>query len=219
MTTTFEAGRLYIPDTHSAACVGAYDIKVRPWGGQEAMILTSGLPQRATVYVPVPDFQQQCHANVLGHAFGRVERVRTVGRVFLVRPFGQCRRQPDAAPRRPSAEQQAKHQEHREYLQRVATERKPPLITQATAKKSWDLWLAVRKATGYSMAVPSAGTGPDGVMFYSWDKGEHHLEAEIFPDRDVEFFYRNRRTGELWGEDYAGRRVPDGLTEKLLLFV
>lgn len=69
------------------------------------------------------------------------------------------------------------------------------------------------------MPIPSAGTGPDGVMFYSWDKDQHHLEAEIFPDRDAEFFYRNRQTEDLWGEDYAGGPLPDGLLEKLLLFL
>jgi hypothetical protein len=111
------------------------------------------------------------------------------------------------------------HRVHREYLRRVSSDGRSPLITPATARKSWDLWLAVRNAVGSSMPVPSAATGPDGVMFYSWDNGEHHLEAEIFPDRDTEFFYRNRSTGELWGEDYSGGSLPAELLGMLKLFL
>jgi len=216
MTTTLEMEHPYVPDTQTSDRADIYDIEVRPSGSRDA-IPTSGL--WPTVYAPDPDFQQHVAANVSMQIFGLVDRSQPKGRVYLVRTLGQCPRQAKPTPLPIPIVQQAKHEEHRRYLQRVSTEGKPPPITRATAKKSWNLWLSVRKAIGPFLPIPSAGTGPDGIMFYSWDKGDHHLEAEIFPDRDMEFFYRNRRTGELWGEDYAGGDLPSGLLDKLSLFV
>ena len=217
MTTTFETG-VYIPDTHSSERTGIYDIEARHSGHREE-VLSSGLSQRPTVDATVPDIQQQFAAAVLEQIFGLVDRSQPRSRVYLVKSLGQCPRQAQPTPRPPIIKHQAKHEEHRQYLQRVSTEGKPPLIARVTAKKSWDLWLALRIAAGPRLPIPSAGTGPGGVMFYSWDKGDHHLEVEIFPNRDTELFYRNRRTGELWGEDYAGGALPTDLLAKLSLFV
>jgi hypothetical protein len=36
---------------------------------------------------------------------------------------------------------------------------------------------------------------------YSWSKAEHYLECEISGSGEIEFFYRNRKTGEDWGKD------------------
>jgi len=180
------------------------------------MIQTSALSPRPTEYALGQDFQQQSAIEVRTDIFGKIKG-RQVKQVYLV-SFGQ----PPAfapTPAPPSIEQHARHEQHKQYLQRVSTEGNPPPITRATARKSWDLWQAIRKAAGPSLPIPSAGTGPQGVMFYSWDKGDHHLETEIFPDRDTEFFYRNRQTGELWGEDYSGGALPAGLLEKFSLFV
>ena len=57
-------------------------------------------------------------------------------------------------------------------------------------------------------------------MFYSWDKGRHHLELEIIPGKVAEFFYRDRETGTLWGEDYTiGDVLPSEGVDKLELFI
>ena len=70
------------------------------------------------------------------------------------------------------------------------------------------------------MPVPAACTGPDGEMFYSWDRGHHHLELEIIPGKPAEFFYRNRETEELWGEDYiVGNALSAEAIHKLKLIV
>jgi hypothetical protein len=214
MKTMFEADLLYNPDTQAALIFGPFD-KVRPSATPQDAVLTSGLPQRESGFLPMSDFRQPYETK----GFGRLDRSQACGGGYLVRVVGHAQPQAEPPPRKASAAQKAKHLEHKQYLQRVSTEGSPPLITQATAKKSWDLWLAVRSAVGVSIPVPSAGTGPDGQMFYSWDKGIHHLEAEVFPDRAAEFFYRNRQTGELWGEDYAGGTLPDDLLAKLRLFL
>lgn len=115
------------------------------------------------------------------------------------------------------------HQEHLSYLKRVSTEGSPPLITRETAQAAWIAWiawLAVWQTSGEKMPIPSACTGPDGVMFYSWDKDRHHLELEIFPDKDAEFFYRDRETGEFWGEEYKiCGSLPNELAQYLPLFI
>ena len=88
----------------------------------------------------------------------------------------------------------------------------PPLITIETANKSWQVWLMLKE--NVDLPAPSAATGPDGIMFYSWDKGEHHFEVEIFPDDSTEFFYRNRMTGEICGDT----KLTDQLLRKLNFF-
>jgi len=74
-------------------------------------------------------------------------------------------------------------------------------------------------ASNGEIAVPAACTGPDGEMFYSWDSGRHHLELEIIPGKPAEFFYRDRETEMVWGEDYIiGTSLPAAVVDKLSLF-
>jgi hypothetical protein len=57
-------------------------------------------------------------------------------------------------------------------------------------------------------------------MFYSWDRGKHHMELEIIPGQPAQFFYRNRETGQLWGEDYTiGTAVPAEALQRFKLFI
>lgn len=110
--------------------------------------------------------------------------------------------------------------EHLAYLKRVSTQGTPPLITTETATQARRAWWAVWEATGFALPVPAASSGPDGEMFYSWDRGWHHLELEIIPGQPAEFFYRNRVTGELWGADYIiGDPIPVDAINKLKLFI
>lgn len=212
MTTTIEADRLSKPDTQSALP----PVRLLQGAHQESPnVLTSQLPVWASVPNLMLDFPPPYWTNKLR----RLDPTQHSGRMYLVTVSHQGHVQTESVVRHTSDEQMEKHRQHREYLQRVSTNNAPPLITPATAKKSWDLWLALRKAVGTSMPIPSAGTGPDGVMFYSWDKGDHHLEAEIYPERNTEFFYRNRHTGDLWGDDYAGGTFPAELMSKLRLFL
>lgn len=55
---------------------------------------------------------------------------------------------------------------------------------------------------------------------YVWDKDEHYLECEILNDETKEFFYKNRFTREVWGEDYLpSASISDYILDKLTLFV
>ncbi len=111
-----------------------------------------------------------------------------------------------------------KHMQHREYLNRVSAGERPS-ITLETAAKAMKAWNAIWIASGGLMPIPAACTGPDGEMFYSWDRGRHHLELEIIPGQHAEFFYRDRETEQLWGEDYnIGEPLSAEAIQKLQLF-
>jgi hypothetical protein len=110
------------------------------------------------------------------------------------------------------------HLGHLAYLNRVAAG-VSPLISTETAELAKQAWSGVLSATAGDMPVPAACTGPDGEMFYSWDRGRHHLELEIIPGQPAEFFYRDRKAEEFWGEDYTiGNPLPARVIEKLPLF-
>jgi hypothetical protein len=54
---------------------------------------------------------------------------------------------------------------------------------------------------GLSLEVPDACPGAKDNFIYTWSKAEHYLECEIFGSGEIEFFYRNRTTGENWGKE------------------
>lgn len=110
------------------------------------------------------------------------------------------------------------HTEHLAYL-RVASTGDHPLIASETASLAALAWNLIQEASEGKASVPAACTGPDGQMLYSWDCGRHHLELEIYPNKPAEFFYKDRQTRELWGEDYnVGDPIPDEAVEKFRLF-
>ncbi len=164
--------------------------------------------------------------------------VRTGDRVVLVRTFGRSASEGrmDAMPRAerpkpqlsrptapaPAAQVSAKafamHMEHLEFLRQVSTGESPSISTD-TARIASAAWRLIWKASVYKIPVPAAGTGPDGEMFYAWNAGRYHLELEIIPGQSAEFFYRDRETGEFWGEDYeVGAPLPARIVSKLGLF-
>ncbi len=88
--------------------------------------------------------------------------------------------------------------EHCDYLDRMAAEGVVPRSLAETARTVWD---QVSIVTDYRMPVPAAMAGEGGPIWYTWDKGEHHLEAEMPDGGPVEWFYQNRKTDEVWAAD------------------
>jgi hypothetical protein len=61
-------------------------------------------------------------------------------------------------------------------------------------------------------------------LYLIWDKDEHYLECEVFPDKTLSFSYSNFLTKEDWGEDlkdpiFKELENNSELLEKLLLFI
>lgn len=88
-----------------------------------------------------------------------------------------------------------------------------------TAIVAWRMWRQLRRAAKDKVRVPNASASGEGQVLYTWNEEEHHLELEIFPDGKAEFFYRNRRTGKLWGHDLMeGEAIPQDIIQKATLF-
>lgn len=77
-------------------------------------------------------------------------------------------------------------------------------FTVAVVNYSWQVWQALSDyflGRGWCLEVPDACPGHSNNFMYTWSRAEHYLECEIFGSDAVEFFYRNRKSGEVWGED------------------
>lgn len=112
-----------------------------------------------------------------------------------------------------------RHIEHLKYIGEISTG-STPLISPETAREAVLAWHLIWDASDRKMPIPVACTGPDGRLLYTWDHGEHHLELEFIPKMPAEFFYKNRRTRELWGEDYlVGDPIPPEAGKKLKSFI
>ena len=105
------------------------------------------------------------------------------------------------------------HNEHFAYLKEISS------LCPNTYIPAAQLWLILWEQN-MNLPLPSACTGPDGQIMYSWDKNEHHFEVEILPNKPMEFFYKNRLTGELWGEVYIlSEPLSNEVLEKLNLLI
>lgn len=62
----------------------------------------------------------------------------------------------------------------------------------------WARKVVVECLMAVEAEIPDACTGPDGMVGLSWNRNEHHLEVDIHPDGDLEFYYCNRETLESW---------------------
>jgi len=74
-------------------------------------------------------------------------------------------------------------------------------------------WQSARQALGKLVSLPLTQPTVDGAIQLAWEKGQHYLQVDIYPDSMVEWFYRNRDTNELDGTDE--QRVS-GLAQPLL---
>jgi len=70
------------------------------------------------------------------------------------------------------------------------------------------------------LEVPDACPGELDNFMFAWNKGKHYLECEIFGNGAVEFFYKNRSSDEVWGEDTTvDEKLTPATLNKLILFV
>ena len=93
-------------------------------------------------------------------------------------------------------------------------------IASNTAETAWQTWKMLSSSMDRPLPVPDAAPGPDGQLLYTWNKGDHHLELEIFPNGPAEFFYLNRVSSETWEEEYLiGNSISLDAKARLTIFI
>ncbi len=95
--------------------------------------------------------------------------------------------------------------------------RRRRLASRERARLALTVWKAVLHATDGRTPEPAACSGPDGQIFFSWNHGRHHLEVEFTEDDVAEWFYRDRETEAVWGED-CGAEITPKVLDLLALF-
>jgi hypothetical protein len=73
---------------------------------------------------------------------------------------------------------------------------------------------AVELCKPKELLIPSAGFCEDGAYQLAWDLDEHHLDIDI-DFATIDWFYRNRKTDEIDGNDDI--EITDRLVERLKL--
>lgn len=95
-------------------------------------------------------------------------------------------------------------------------------FTISVLDTAWQMWEKLKEYfsfNGLSLEVPDACPGESDNFMYTWSKGEHYLECEIFGNKEIEFFYQNRNTREVWGEDTSlEQEFSAAVLEKAALF-
>lgn len=84
-----------------------------------------------------------------------------------------------------------------------------------------ELWQELRDYflfLGFCLEVPDACPGQKNNFMYVWSRNEHYLECEILGE-DIEFFYRNKITAQVWAEDTTfEKNFSTPLIDKISLF-
>jgi hypothetical protein len=115
-----------------------------------------------------------------------------------------------------AGQQIAREQRLYHYLADIRDREEISASTADAASKMWQVLKQMPPAgTGKALPVPDASPGPDGELLYVWNKDEHHFELEFIPGAPMEFFYRNRNTGAIWGTVYSqGEDLPEEVIDR-----
>lgn len=111
----------------------------------------------------------------------------------------------------------------REYIDRindridVKEERNVSKDTLDIALTVWEKLRHLCESVGV-LSIPSACVGSDDNFMYTWSNSVHYMECEIFGSGEIEFFYRNKNNGEVWGKDVCLNRGFEEIFDKAVLF-
>ena len=115
------------------------------------------------------------------------------------------------------------HQRLLDYIQSLRSEVNTSGETGFTlsvlekADQVWKNLRSVFSSKNKCLEVPDACPGYNDNFMYTWSKGEHYLECEIFGSGEVEFFYRTNN--DVWEEDIKiGQDFSTAIIEKVALF-
>jgi len=109
------------------------------------------------------------------------------------------------------------------YFNTLKNEVENTEFSEGVLDLSWSVWETLRNlfvAKDLCLEVPDACPGTRDNFMYTWSKNEHSLECEIFGTGEIEFFYRDRRNGKVWGEDTTLEQVFSiDILDKVSLFI
>lgn len=98
-------------------------------------------------------------------------------------------------------------------------------FTHVVIEMAGQVWEKLRTyfhAKGRFLEIPDACPGNNDNFMFTWSRKEYYFECEIFGSGEVEFFYRNRQTGQNWGEDTNLEKlvsaIPPNIVKKTTLF-
>ena len=147
---------------------------------------------------------------------------------FLPSPSSDCSQNLPRTPKKVETihRQEQRHQNLRLYLDSLKNEAKVTeeiQFSERVLNLSWSVWEKLKSSfqtRGMWLEVPDACPGSKDDFMYTWSKSEHYLECEIFGTGEIEFFYRNRNTGVVWGEDMTLEQdFSADILDKALLFI
>jgi hypothetical protein len=121
-----------------------------------------------------------------------------------------------------------RHRIFRQYLDTLVTETQDAgefEFTRSVLEYAWQVWEILKgyyRINCMYLEIPDACPGHSDNFMLTWSREEHYLECEIFGSGAVEFFYRNRQTGQVWGEDTTVEELkaafPSTIFGKTILF-
>jgi hypothetical protein len=161
---------------------------------------------------------QRCYGSI----YDSVNRTRTPVGMGMVYGSTVVLEWPQADVPAPQEDGFHRIHELRRYVRELSEDRGgEQLISPILAHRALELWWKLWCSMGGQLNVPDASPGPNRELLYVWNQGEHYLSVETQAEGLAEFFYRNAKTGEIWGYDYVpeGQDVPKELKIKLRHFL
>ncbi|MFN6540065.1 MAG: hypothetical protein RM021_027465 [Nostoc sp. EkiNYC01] len=162
-------------------------------------------------------------SKIIGHSLQRTESVLCDSEVF--KPSSQSYLPIQPLINQLDENSERRHQELKVYLDKLRPQANSTGIdgfTISVLDTAWQTWEKLKEyfsSKGLFLEVPDACPGQSDNFMYAWSKGEHYLECEIFGNKELEFFYQNRNTSEIWGEDTTlEQEFSAAVLEKVALF-
>ncbi len=127
-----------------------------------------------------------------------------------------------AEERLPRSEWAARIHDFRDYVNRLADDRDGGRsIGPDVARTALKLWWKCFGSFDGSLAIPDVAAGEAGELLFIWKHSHHYLSVEMTADGPAEVFYRNQKTGAIWGRDLnlSDREIPGPILGRLAYFV
>ncbi len=116
----------------------------------------------------------------------------------------------------------ARIHDFRDYVNRLADERDGGRqIDLELARAALKVWWKCFGSFDGMLAIPDVAAGEAGELVFIWKREQHYLSIEMAPGVPFEVFYRDGRTGTIWGHDLGSSdpEIPGPVLGRLAYFV